>query len=68
MVLAEIDAGANGASRGESAEIKRLKAENRRRREDNEILRKGSISFFARELDPRTGDPGVHRRHAQPVF
>lgn len=53
VVQAEIDAGARpGTSSEESAEIKRLKAENRRLREDNEILRKASI-FFAGELDPR---------------
>ena len=39
-------------TREESAEIKRLKAENRRLPEDNEIQRKASI-FFAVELDPR---------------
>jgi len=52
-VQADIDAGARpGVTSEESAEIKKLKAENRRLREDNEILRKASI-FFAGELDPR---------------
>ena len=41
-----------GASTEELAEIKRLKAENRRLREDVEILR-GATTFFAGELDPR---------------
>ena len=41
-----------GATSEELAEIKELKAENRRLREDNEILRAASI-FFAGELDPR---------------
>ena len=36
----------------ESVEVKRLKAEVKRLREDNEILRRASI-FFAGELDPR---------------
>ena len=53
VVQADIDAGDRpGVSSEESAEIKRLKVENRRLREDNEILRKASI-FFAGELDPR---------------
>lgn len=52
-VQADIDAGARpGVTSEESAEVKRLKAEVRRLREDNEILRKASI-FFAGELDPR---------------
>jgi len=52
-IQADIDAGArSGVTSEESAEIKKLKAENRRLREDNEILRKASI-FFAGELDPR---------------
>ena len=36
----------------ESAEVKRLKAENKQLREDNEILRRASI-FFTGELDPQ---------------
>lgn len=44
---AEIDAGANaGVSTKESAEIKRLKAENRQLREHVEIL-KATTTFFA---------------------
>ena len=53
VVQADIDAGERpGTSSEESAEIRKLKAENRRLREDNEILRRASI-FFAGELDPR---------------
>ena len=52
-VQADIDAGTRpGVSTEESAEIKRLKAENRRLTEDLEIMRRASI-FFAGELDPR---------------
>ena len=51
-VQADIDAGARpGVSTDEAAEIKRLKAENRRLTEDLEIMRRASI-FFAGELDP----------------
>ena len=50
---AEIDSGdRDGVTTAEAEEIKRLKAENKRLREANEILRKASI-FFAGELDPR---------------
>lgn len=50
---AEVDAGAReGVTSQESAEIRKLKAENRRLREDNEILKAASV-FFAGELDPR---------------
>ena len=50
---AEIDAGETpGLTTQEAEEIKRLRAENARLREANEILRKASI-FFAGELDPR---------------
>ena len=53
VVQADIDAGDRpGTSSEESAEIRKLKAENRRLREDNESLRRASI-FFAGELDPR---------------
>ena len=53
VVQADIDAGDRpGISSEESAEIRKLKSENRRLREDNEILRRASI-FFAGELDPR---------------
>ncbi|OPX06386.1 hypothetical protein B1964_28630 [Gordonia sp. i37] len=52
-VQADVDAGARpGVTSEESAEIKRLKAENRRLREDVEVL-KAATTFFAGELDPR---------------
>jgi transposase-like protein len=52
LVQADIDAGDRpGASTDEQAEIKRLRVENRRLREDNEILRAATV-FFG-ELDPR---------------
>jgi len=50
---AEVDAGDRpGVSSEELEEIKRLKAENRRLREDVAIL-KAATSFFVGELDPR---------------
>jgi transposase len=50
---AEIDRGErDGVSTTESEEIRKLKAENRRLREDVAILR-AATSFFAGELDPR---------------
>ena len=53
VAQAEVDAGSRQGVTSEGAEeIKRLKAENKRLREANEILRKASI-FFAGELDPR---------------
>ena len=53
LVQDEVDDGARpGITSEESAEFKRLKAENRRSREENEILRRASI-FFAGELEPR---------------
>ena len=64
MAQAEIDAGAKpGVTSEEHAEIKRLKAENKRLREDVEILR-AATTFFVGELDPATADRGVHRRSA----
>jgi transposase-like protein len=54
VAQADIDDGARpGTTSEESAEIKRLKAENRRLREDNEILKAATV-FFAGELDPRS--------------
>jgi transposase len=41
-----------GVSTEDSIEIKKLKAENKRLREDVEILRAATV-FFAGELDPR---------------
>ncbi|MBP2391871.1 transposase-like protein [Aeromicrobium fastidiosum] len=53
VVQAQIDGGQRGGVTSEElAEIKRLKAENRRLREDVAIL-KAATSFFAGGLDPR---------------
>lgn len=53
VAQAEIDAGvAPGVTSEENEEIKRLRAENRRLREDVAIL-KAATSFFVGELDPR---------------
>lgn len=53
VIQAEVDAGAReGVTTEDQAEIKRLKAENRRLREDVAIL-KAATTFFAGELDPR---------------
>jgi transposase-like protein len=53
VVQSQIDAGARaGTSTEESEQVKKLKAENKRLREANEILKAASI-FFAGELDPR---------------
>lgn len=53
LVQADINAGSRaGVTSDEQAEIKKLKAENRRLREDNEILKAATV-FFAGELDPR---------------
>lgn len=61
---ADIDGGVRpGVTSEESAEIKKLKAENRRLREDMEILR-AATTFFAGELDPATVDHGIHRHVA----
>jgi transposase-like protein len=54
LVQADIDAGGRaGMTSAEHAEIKRLKTENRRLREDVEILR-AATTFFAGELDSRS--------------
>jgi len=53
LAQAEVDDGTRpGITTEESAEVKRLKSEVKRLRQDNEILRRASI-FFAGELDPR---------------
>jgi transposase-like protein len=53
VAQAQVDTGQRpGVTTPESEEIRRLKAENRRLREDNEILKAASV-FFAGELDPR---------------
>ena len=54
VVQADVDGGARpGLSSEDHAEIKRLKAENRRLREDVEILA-AATTFFAGALDPRS--------------
>jgi len=53
VVHAEIDGGSRaGMTSEDHAEVKRLKAENRRLRENVEI-RQAATVFFAGELDPR---------------
>ena len=53
VVQSEVDAGRReGLTSAESEEVKRLKTENRRLREDVAIL-KAATSFFVGELDPR---------------
>ena len=53
LVQSDINSGARaGTSSDDQVEIKRLKAEVRKLREDNEILKAATV-FFAGELDPR---------------
>ena len=53
VLQADIDDGTrDGVTSVEHAEVKRLKAENTRLREDVSILR-AAMSFFVGELDPR---------------
>lgn len=53
LVQVEVDAGSRpGTTSDENAELKRLKAENRKLKEDIEILKAATV-FFAGELDPR---------------
>ena len=53
LVQVDVNAGTrSGTTSDEQAEIKRLKAENKKLREDNEILKAATV-FFAGELDPR---------------
>jgi transposase-like protein len=53
VAQAEIDDGARpGVMTAEAEEIRRLKADNKRLREANEILKAASI-FFAGQLDSR---------------
>lgn len=50
VVQADVDAGTrDGATSAERAELAALRAENRRLREDNEILKRAT-AFFAREI------------------
>ena len=52
LAQTEVDDGTRpGITSEESVEVKRLKTENKRLREDNEILPRASI-FFAGKLDP----------------
>ena len=54
LTQAEVDDGTRpGVTSEEPAEVKRLKAENMRLREDNEILRRGS-TFFAGSSTPES--------------
>jgi transposase len=54
VVDAQVDAGQRpGTTSAQHAEIKGLKAENRRLREDVEILR-AATTFFVGELDSRS--------------
>ena len=60
----EVDDGTRpGVTCDESIEVKRLKAEDKRLREDNEILRRASIFFAGSSIRAADG-PGVHRRDA----
>jgi transposase-like protein len=53
VLQADVDAGRReGVTSEEAAEIRALKAENRRLREDVAVL-KAATSFFVGELDPR---------------
>lgn len=62
VVQAQVDAGQRpGVSSEENEEIRRLKAENRRLREDAAIL-KAATSFFVGNSTPATVDPRFHRR------
>lgn len=62
----EVDAGTRqGATSDELAEIKKLKAENKRLLEDVATL-KAATHFFVAELDPATDDARLHQRPASP--
>ena len=53
LIQVDVNAGARpGVTTDDQAEIKKLKAENRRLKEDMEILKAATV-FFAGELDPR---------------
>jgi transposase len=53
LVQVDVNAGTRpGTTSDDQAEIKRLKAEVKKLREDNEILKAATV-FFAGELDPR---------------
>ncbi len=63
VIQDQVDAGTrDGGTTQESEEIRRLKGENRRLREDVAIL-KAATSFFAGGHSiPATADDGLHRR------
>ncbi len=67
LAQAEVDDGTRpGVGSEEPAKVKRGKAENRRLREDNEILRRASIFFGGGgSSTPETDDPCVHRRNVR---
>jgi transposase-like protein len=53
LIQADVNTGTRpGVTSDAQAEIKRLKAEVKKLREDNEILKSATV-FFAGELDPR---------------
>ncbi|MEU4361136.1 hypothetical protein [Promicromonospora sp. NPDC023987] len=61
LAQADVDDGTRpGVTSEESADVRRLKAEVKRLRENNEIPLKASI-LFAGDFDPRTVDRRVHR-------
>src|SRR3954466_14927340 len=63
VIQSQVDAGQRqGPTTEELAEIKALKAENRRLREDVEILRGQQLSSSGNST-PATADHGVHRLH-----
>ena len=61
VLQAQIDGGQRGGvTTEELAEMRKLKAENRRLREDVEILR-AATTFFAGDSTPATVDGWLHR-------
>ena len=66
VIQAEIDVGArDGTTTEESDEIRRLKAENRRLREDVAILKAAATFFASGNSTPATVDDGLHRPDAR---
>ncbi|MFF5145306.1 hypothetical protein ACFY6U_37270 [Streptomyces sp. NPDC013157] len=63
VAQAESDGGEAPGVAEENEEIRRLRAENRRLREDVAIL-KAATTFSVGELDPRNADGRLHRRAA----
>jgi hypothetical protein len=66
VVQAEVDEGRrDGTTSQELAEIRRLRAENKRLREDVAIAKAAATIFLRGGTRPRaTADPGLHRRHS----